>query len=104
MPCFNPTAPPLPLEQLFYRLSAPSRSAADTMAHSSGAAASSQSTHAAHMLPDLPRTTNVAASIRPCIVGWDSMEPQGQLPWVFHSAICNVNKVPSATHALRKYT
>uniref|UniRef100_A0A915K0A2 Peptidase A2 domain-containing protein n=1 Tax=Romanomermis culicivorax TaxID=13658 RepID=A0A915K0A2_ROMCU len=40
----------------------------------------------------------------PCIVGWDSTEPQGQLPWVFRPAICNINEVPSATDALRKYT
>uniref|UniRef100_A0A915I4E3 Peptidase A2 domain-containing protein n=1 Tax=Romanomermis culicivorax TaxID=13658 RepID=A0A915I4E3_ROMCU len=56
------------------------------------------------MVADPPKTTNNAASVAPCIVGWDSVEPQGQLPWIFCSAICNVNEVPSATQSLRKYT
>uniref|UniRef100_A0A915I4G5 Retrotransposon gag domain-containing protein n=1 Tax=Romanomermis culicivorax TaxID=13658 RepID=A0A915I4G5_ROMCU len=76
MPRFNPTAPPLPLEQHFYGLPAPPRSAADTTAHSLGAAASSRSTPAANMVADLAKTTNVAASVVPCIVGWDFMKPQ----------------------------
>uniref|UniRef100_A0A915IRY3 Peptidase A2 domain-containing protein n=1 Tax=Romanomermis culicivorax TaxID=13658 RepID=A0A915IRY3_ROMCU len=104
MPCFNTTAPPLLLEQHFYGLQTPLRSAADTTAHSSNAAASSQLTPAANMVAASPRTPNIAASVAPCIVGWDSMEPQGQLPWVFRPAICNVNEVPPATDALRKYT
>uniref|UniRef100_A0A915JPC1 Uncharacterized protein n=1 Tax=Romanomermis culicivorax TaxID=13658 RepID=A0A915JPC1_ROMCU len=56
-------------------LPAPPRTAADTMAHSSGAAISSQSRPAANMVADLPKTTNVVASITPCIAGWDSVEP-----------------------------
>uniref|UniRef100_A0A915HXD1 Uncharacterized protein n=1 Tax=Romanomermis culicivorax TaxID=13658 RepID=A0A915HXD1_ROMCU len=77
MPHFNPTAPPFLLEQHFYGLLAPLRSAAHTTAHSLSAAASSLSTPAANMVADPPKITNFAAGIAPCIVGWDSMVPQG---------------------------
>uniref|UniRef100_A0A915HW82 Peptidase A2 domain-containing protein n=1 Tax=Romanomermis culicivorax TaxID=13658 RepID=A0A915HW82_ROMCU len=104
MPCFNPTAALLPLEQHFYRLPAPRRSAADTTAHSSGPAISSQSKPDTNMVAAWLMTANTAMGIRPCIVGWDSTKPQGQLPWDFCLAICNTNEVPSANDALRKYT
>uniref|UniRef100_A0A915HKM1 Uncharacterized protein n=1 Tax=Romanomermis culicivorax TaxID=13658 RepID=A0A915HKM1_ROMCU len=77
-PHFNPTVPPLPLEQHFYGLPAPLRSAADTTAHSLDAVASSQPMPATNMVAASPTTANIAASIAPCIIGWDSTEPQVQ--------------------------
>uniref|UniRef100_A0A915JK47 Uncharacterized protein n=1 Tax=Romanomermis culicivorax TaxID=13658 RepID=A0A915JK47_ROMCU len=103
-PHFNPTVPPLPLEQHFHRLPAPLQCAADTMVHRSDAAASSQPTPAANIVTASPKIVNLAASIVPCIVGWDSTEPQCQLPWVVPPTICNLKEVPSATDVLIKYT
>uniref|UniRef100_A0A915IXF2 Uncharacterized protein n=1 Tax=Romanomermis culicivorax TaxID=13658 RepID=A0A915IXF2_ROMCU len=85
---------PLPLEQHFYGLPAPLRSAAHTRA-----CRFLPTNTAANMVASLPKTANVAASITPCIVGWDSTEPQGQLSWIVRSAICNVKEVPSAMDA-----